>query len=229
MVESVIFWAFAVLTVGAGLGAVLHRSIVYAALFLIVVFMSIAGFFILNNADFLALAQVIIYAVGLTIILLFAIMFTGDNQFETSRMPKAYWVMSAIVVAYTLALLLRAAIVSFPPVVPPSINYQAGMMIYGSTRMLGQTLFTAYALPFEVASILLLAAMIGAIIIAKKRFSESEAELAGMKLPLDLESRPRQDALTALGASGPSQSQERRLAPHKEDDTAQSSEDLGVK
>lgn len=228
MVESVIFWAFALLTIGAALGAVLHRSIVYAALFLIVVFMSIAGFFILNNADFLAIAQVIIYAVGLTIILLFAIMFTGDNRFEASRMPRAYWVMSAIVVAYTLAVLLRAATASYQAA-PVTEGFARGMILEGSSEMLGTTLFKWYALPFEVASILLLVAMIGAIIIAKKRFVDTEEILGSMKLPLELESAPRPEAVAALEASGASQSQERRLAPHKETGSAQSSEDLGVK
>ncbi len=201
MVESVIFWAFALLTIGAALGAVLHRSVVYAALFLIVVFLSIAGFFILNNADFLAIAQVIIYAVGLTIILLFAIMFTGDNRFEVSRMPRAYWVMSAIVVAYTLALLLRAGTATYPEM-PVTGGFMQGMLLEGSSEMLGTTLFKWYALPFEVASVLLLVAMIGAIIIAKKRFVDTEEVLGTMKLPLELESAPRPDAVAALEASG---------------------------
>jgi NAD(P)H-quinone oxidoreductase subunit 6 len=201
MLDSVIFWAFAVLAVGAALGAVLNRSIINAALCLIVVFMSVAGFFLLNNADFLAIAQIIIYAVGLTIMMLFAIMFTGEKtRYSREKVSKTTRVAYGIVLVYVFALLLRGVISGFssvPSVAAPMLQV-ARLAQEGSTALLGQLLFTDYALPFEVASILLLAAMIGAIVIAKKRFTESDTDLGDMRLPLDLSSAPTAQAIEAL-------------------------------
>jgi len=200
MLDSAIFWVFAILSVGAALGAVFTRSIIHAALFLIVVFMSIAGFFVLNNADFLAIAQIIIYAVGLTIIMLFAIMFTGDKVLEKHKVSRMGRLAYGIIAAYVFALLIRAVLsstVNIMPNVTPEVALQFSTQ--GSTTMLGELLFNKYGLPFELASLLLLAAMIGAIVIAKKRFSESEAaQLGDVRLALDLASAPPEDALRAL-------------------------------
>jgi NADH:ubiquinone oxidoreductase subunit 6 (subunit J) len=201
MLDSVIFWAFAVLAVGAALGAVLNRSIINAALCLIVVFLSVAGFFLLNNADFLAIAQIIIYAVGLTIMMLFAIMFTGEKtRYSLEKINKPTRVAYGIVLAYVFALLVRGLLSGFSsiPSTPAPLLYASRLAQEGSTVLLGQLLFTDYALPFEVASILLLAAMIGAIVIAKKRFTESDTDLGAMRLPVDLSSAPTVQAIEAL-------------------------------
>lgn len=200
MLDSAIFWAFAILSIGAALGAVFTRSIIYSALCLIAVFMSIAGFFVLNNADFLAIAQIIIYAVGLTIIMLFAIMFTGDKVMEKQKVNRMGRLAYGIIAAYVFALLIRG-ILSDPTTIMPHISPEiaAQLSAQGSTTMLGEVLFNKYGLPFELASLLLLAAMIGAIVIAKKRFTESdEDQLGEMRLALDLASAPQEDAVAAL-------------------------------
>ena len=200
MLDSAIFWIFAVVSIVAALGAILNRSNIYAALCLIAVFMSIAGFYLLNNADFLAIAQIIIYAVGLTIIMLFAIMFTGDRPLQAKKASQAGKVAYGIVIAYVFALLIRASFISSGTQttgVNPALA--ARFTAEGSTGMLGELLFNKYALPFELASILLLAAMIGAIVIAKKRFYESEEALLGeVRLPLDTSSAPTEEAIEAL-------------------------------
>lgn len=203
MLDSAIFWIFSLLSVVGALGAVMSRSIINAALCLIVVFMSIAAFYLLNNADFLAIAQIIIYAVGLTIIMLFAIMFTGDKpNYSQKNVSRATKIGSVIVLVYVFALLIRAAFNGFPNQgLGPNPADAARFVQEGSTAMLGQLLFTDYALPFEVASILLLAAMIGAIVIAKKRFVASEQELLGeMRLPVDLSSAPPEATIELLRA-----------------------------
>lgn len=200
MLDSAIFWIFAVVSVVAALGAVLNRSNIYAALCLIAVFMSIAGFYLLNNADFLAIAQIIIYAVGLTIIMLFAIMFTGDKPLQAKKASQAGKVAYGIIIAYVFALLLRGSLIG-PGADLNTVNpaLAAAFTIEGSTNMLGELLFSKYALPFELASILLLAAMIGAIVIAKKRFYESDETLLGdVRLPVDTNSAPPEIAIEAL-------------------------------
>jgi NADH:ubiquinone oxidoreductase subunit 6 (subunit J) len=219
MLDSAIFWVFAVLSIAAALGAVLNRSIIYAALCLIAVFMSIAGFYVLNNADFLAIAQIIIYAVGLTIIMLFAIMFTGDKPMESHKVNRTARIAYGIIIAYVFALLLRGMLMG-SSVTVPSVNADVATRFAseGSTVMLGELLFNKYALPFELASILLLVAMIGAIVVAKKRFVESESELLGdVRLPVDLSSAPPEDAIAALRSKRlGGQSQDERLSPQTE-------------
>ncbi len=169
IVENLIFWTFATLAVLSALGVVFHRSIIYAALFLIVVFLSIAGFFVLNNADFLAVAQLIVYAVGLTIVLLFGIMFTGDRQFKDGT-TRTQALACMVVGGLALGLLLPAAIYAYR-VVPTPPSLAAILSAQGTTELLGGAIFTTYLLPFEMVSVLLLLAMIGAIILSKKAFA----------------------------------------------------------
>ncbi len=184
IVENILFWVFGLLAVTAGLGVVFHRSLIYSALFLIVVFLSIAGVFVLNNADFLAVAQTIVYGVGLTIIILFGIMFTGDRPFE-DRFPSPSKRLAYLIVGgLFLAMLIPATIYQYN-IQPASKGLIATYMTEGSTGLLGLALFTKYALPFEVASVLLLLAMVGAIILSKKHMgSVEESEEASVKYAL---------------------------------------------
>jgi NADH:ubiquinone oxidoreductase subunit 6 (subunit J) len=230
MLDSAIFWIFSVVSVVAALGAVLNRSNIYAALCLIAVFMSIAGFYLLNNADFLAIAQIIIYAVGLTIIMLFAIMFTGDRPMQMKKASQAGKVAYGIVIAYVLALLVRGAILG-SGFQTTGVNevLAARFTAEGSTTMLGELLFGRYALPFELASILLLAAMIGAIVIAKKRFYESEEEILGeVRLAVDTSSAPTEQAIEALRVKRSLEQAEREAALKQESESGNDAEKAGT-
>lgn len=201
--DQILFWVFAVVSVVAAIGMITNRSIIKAALLLLVVFLSQAAFFVLSNADFLAIAQILVYAVGLTIVLLFAIMFTGDKPLtkaEAAPVPKSTFVMMAIIVLYTFGVLLNAINYPFRDItLTADSSIVAALMQEGSTRMLGQILFGRYGLPFELASILLTVAMIGAIVISKKRFEESDD--SGVKYSLDLSSQPTDDAHQAYSTS----------------------------
>jgi len=176
LIDNLIFWAFAVLSVGAALGVVFHRSVIYAALFLVVVFFSIAGVFLLNNADFLAVAQTIVYGVGLTIVILFGIMFTGDRLFQDSPVTRRQFLAFMIIAALTLVLFIPAAL-NYYPAIPTPTELITVLKTEGTTRLLGRSLFSTYALPFELASILLLLAMVGAIVISKKTFVDEPETL----------------------------------------------------
>lgn len=230
MLDSAIFWIFSVVSVVAALGAVLNRSNIYAALCLIAAFMSIAGFYLLNNADFLAIAQIILYAVGLTIIMLFAIMFTGDRPMRAKKASQAGKVAYGIVIAYVLALLLRGSVLGsgFQSTgMSPALAAQ--LTAEGSTTLLGELLFGRYALPFELASILLLAAMIGAIVIAKKRFYETEEEILGeVRLAVDLSSAPTEQAIEALRQKRLLEQAEREAALKQESESGNGAEKAGT-
>ncbi len=206
MMESIIFWVFATFSVVAALGVVFHKSIIYSALFLIAAFLSIAGIFVLNNADFLAVAQTVVYGVGLTIVILFGIMFTGDQFFKDGAVTKRQLAAYLLVGFMTFAVLLPAAqfaynVLPTPPLLKLILTQE------GSTRLLGWAMFNQYALPFELASVLLLAAMVGAILISKKRF-EGEDRTSIKYAPSDSsltdEARSLMEStLTSLAASKP--------------------------
>jgi NADH-quinone oxidoreductase subunit J len=156
-----IFYMLAAFTVWAAGVVVLGRNIVRAAVALIFSFCGMAALYVLLDAEFLAAVQVLIYVGGITILLLFAIMLTSRIGAKTSRVVNDQWIMSAIAAGGLLGGLIYASIrgipaISGPPRLPETAPY------------LGRALLTTYVLPFEVVSILLLAAMVGAILLARK-------------------------------------------------------------
>lgn len=208
ILDSTLFWICAALSISCGLGVVLHRSIIYAALFLIVVFMSIAAIFVLNNADFLAISQVIVYGVGLTIVLIFGVMFTGDKPY-TDKLPKSQLWAKRVTLALTaltmgagvfFVLIYRPMAQMVPWLTPYSPDMIQELATYGSTRQLGLLLFSKYLLPFEIASILLLVAMMGAILLSKKTLSTDEDQLitGSTKFEINADSFVGDDAETLL-------------------------------
>lgn len=194
MIEAVIFWVFATVAVVGALGVILNRSIIYSALLLLLVFLSIAAIFALNGGDFLAVAQTLVYAVGLTIVMLFGIMFTGQTatfaRVATSgRRVLAY----SIIAVFVTALLVQvAANVPFSTMAADPALVQR-YQTEGSIVMLGQLLLTKYALPFEVISILLLVAMVGAILLSKKDLTADDA-VSDVTFEIDRASQPTADA-----------------------------------
>lgn len=154
------FWILASLAVISSAAVVLLRDIFRASLFLVLSFLSVAGIYIVLQADFLAVAQVLIYVGAISILLIFAIMLTRDTQrgnpSNRLSVPGAFLagvVFSAIIVAiFTTDWPLSSE-------APPA----------STTELLAEALFNKFVLPFEVASVLLLAAMIGAIVIARQK------------------------------------------------------------
>jgi len=156
-----IFYILAAFTVWAAAVVVLGKNIVRAAVALIFTFCGMAALYVLLDAEFLAAVQVLIYVGGITILLLFAIMLTSRISSAAARVINDQLVLSAIAAAGILVGLVYAATrgitaLSGPPQLPETAPF------------LGRALLTTYALPFEVVSILLLAGMVGAIILARK-------------------------------------------------------------
>ena len=156
-----IFYLVAAFTVWAAAVVVLGRNIVRAAVALIFSFCGMAALYILLDAEFLAAVQVLIYVGGITILLLFAIMLTTRISSATARVINDQVVLSAIAAAGLLAGLIYATNRGIAAMVAPT-NFPE------TTPFLGRALLTTYALPFEAVSILLLAGMVGAIILARK-------------------------------------------------------------
>jgi NADH:ubiquinone oxidoreductase subunit 6 (subunit J) len=178
MLGNLFFIAFSTLALLGALGVVLAPNLIYAALCLLAVFISVAGFFLMNAADFLAVAQILVYAVGLTIIILFALMFTGKEAALLQPNKASVWWKGATVAGLigSLAAFALSAVSAFFPLKPISPSLEAVMLQQGTVGKLGELLLTKYLLPFEVASVLLLMAMVGAIVIAKRTLGVADDE-----------------------------------------------------
>jgi NADH-quinone oxidoreductase subunit J len=152
-----VFILLAVLTIGGALGVVLTRNVVHAALALLVSLVAVAGVYLVLFAEFLALVQVLIYGGAIIIVLLFAIMLTRGSEYPRISDNKQ-WPLAAI------------ASLAFLGVLVPSflINSAEGTESQNASFSgIGVSLFTTWAVPFEIASLVLLVALIGAIIIAR--------------------------------------------------------------
>ncbi len=154
----VVFYVLAAICLGGGLGAVVSRNVVYAAFSLLLSLMGIAGIFLLLLAEFLALVQILIYGGAITIVILFVIMLTRSQEVRTAT-DNPHRPLAII-----------AGLVVFAIMTTAMVN---GISDSKTTKPveftdLGNSLFTQWAIPFEVASLVLLVALIGAIVIARQ-------------------------------------------------------------
>jgi NADH-quinone oxidoreductase subunit J len=152
-----VFILLAVLTIGGGLGVVVTRNVVHAALSLLVSLIAVAGVYLVLFAEFLAVVQVLIYGGAIIIVLLFAIMLTRSGEYprisDNRQWPLAVVAALGVLGVLVPAFLIRGVDQSRPH--DPAFSD------------LANSLFTRWAIPFEVASLVLLVALIGAIIIAR--------------------------------------------------------------
>ena len=160
-----IFYLIAALAVAGALGVVLMRSTVYAALFLILNLLAVAGVYILLASEFLALVQVLIYGGAVTVLLLFALMLTRVSDLPET-MVGAQWPLAALASALLAGLLITTGAKTDWP------GDAAGQITRVPFNDLGDTLFRQWAVPFELASLVLLVALVGAIILARQEEGE---------------------------------------------------------
>ena len=163
-VAQVVFYFIAALAVGGALGVVLMRSTVYAALFLILALLAVAGVYILLASEFLALVQVLIYGGAVTVLLLFALMLTRTGDLPET-MVGAQWPLAAVASAFLAGLLIATnATTDWPG--------DTGEITAVPFERVGEVLFRQWAVPFEIASLVLLVALVGAIILARQEEGE---------------------------------------------------------
>ena len=162
-VSTLVFILLAVLAVGSALMMLLSKNPVHSILWLIVVFFSISGHYVLLNAQFLAIVNIIVYAGAIMVLFLFVVMLMNLNT-ETEPAKNYRLHLIGIISGGSLLLVLLSALML-------TNIHQPVMMKVGDAGLinkLGKTLFTNYVLPFEISSVLFLSAMIGAVVIAKK-------------------------------------------------------------
>ena len=162
---TILFYIFAAVTVLAALNMVLQRTPVYSALSLIVVLCSLAGVYLLLGAEFMAVLQVIIYAGAIMVLFVFVIMLlNAGHEVPSQRSRLTKWLGAPLLGAFLVEMLITIWD-QFPPTsaAPPA-------HLDGSPAAIGHLLFQSYVLPFEVTSILILVAVLGAVVLAKKEF-----------------------------------------------------------
>lgn len=157
------FLVLALVAVGSALAMLFTRNAVLCALFLILNFLTVALFYLILNAPFIAIAQVTVYAGAIMVLFLFVIMLLGAEQ--TGRTPARWWYQPAALFL-GLVLLIETVIIMFSPHSAVA-GFPAVESAFGAPLQIGSILFEQYVLPFEATSILLLTSMVGAIVLTR--------------------------------------------------------------
>jgi NADH-quinone oxidoreductase subunit J len=164
--ELILFFILALVAIATALGMLMSRNAIYSALFLVLNFITVAVFYLLLGAPFIAMAQITVYAGAIMVLFLFVIMLLGAESLSGEFNLQKLWFPGALalILAVEAAYLLITKARPVGDVLPP----QAAANEAGTLVELSKALFNNYLLPFEVTSILLLVAMVGAIVLTHK-------------------------------------------------------------
>ena len=189
--QDVVFWVLAVVAIGGSVGVVVIHDLFRAALLLALVFIAVAGFFVLMSAEFLAVVQVLIYVGAISVLFIFAVMLTRDVR--RGNLPNRLQIPAVVLPALLLAAMVFTAVVTDWKVIPDDQQARVDLVQTQSVNVvtdsaleqigissaedqeavqragLADLLISDFVLPFEVASVLLLAALIGALALARGR------------------------------------------------------------
>ena len=160
------FYYLAAASVTSALLAVTRRNPVHSMLWVLALFLHVAGIFLLVGAEFLAAVQVIVYAGAILVFYLFFLMLLDLPKEAAGPRFGAHWPLCA---AAGLVFAALAFFVRGPGLLPPAERVAAGRPSQGSLSAIGMALFTQFALPFEIASLILLAAIVGAVVVARRK------------------------------------------------------------
>jgi NADH-quinone oxidoreductase subunit J len=165
-IEFLLFGILALVAIASALGMMFSRNAVYSALFLIVNFGAVAVFYMQLQAPFISLAQVTVYAGAIMVLFLFVIMLLGAEQLRGDRQVMRWQRPLAISLGVILLVETFYIILTRTGTAPA---FQSAAVTFGGPEAVGEILFDQYLLPFEVTSVLLLVAMIGAIVLTKRK------------------------------------------------------------
>jgi len=171
MMDALFFYFFAALVLGGAIFTVTRRNAVHSAISLIVSLIGVAGLYLLQQAEFLFAVQIVLYVGGIMVLFLFVIMLVNLDQAAKQRQFNRQWWIALVCVAAVgveIAYFVRKGAGSFHvPQAPP--GPVAATAAAGNTEQIATMLFSQYLLPFEIASVLLLVAVVGSVVMAKKR------------------------------------------------------------
>ena len=167
-ITAIVFWILCALTLFSAIMVLVSKNPVHSVLWLIATFFAISGHYIMLNAQFLAIVNIIVYAGAIMVLFLFVIMLMNLNT--RTELKKNLWMKLAGVISGGMLLWILISVVRTyaeqtgkHPIIATVNNGNIGLI-----KNLGQVLFTQYALPFELCSVLFLSAMVGAVVIGKK-------------------------------------------------------------
>ncbi len=167
MGQAIAFYVIAACILGFAVLVISTKDTVHSVLFLVMDFLFVAALYVLLGAEFLAAIQVLVYAGGIVVLYLFVVMLVNlkrppEAHSDPHRLTKLGFALSAAV------LVELGAIAVYASGLPAAVPVATSMPVSGNTEQVGWLLYTSYLIPFEIASMLLLVAMIGAIILAKR-------------------------------------------------------------
>jgi NADH-quinone oxidoreductase subunit J len=168
MLETILFSVFAATVIGCAVAMVFHRNPVHCALFLVSVLLSLSGLFVMLNAQFIAALQVIVYAGAIMVLFLFVVMLLnvkGESPLLSRGTAKGFGFLFAFVILVELVWIVLSPGTEESA---PAAQLPAG---FGSPGEIGRVLYTTWLFPFEVTSILLLVAVVGAVVLARRKFA----------------------------------------------------------
>ena len=161
-ITQILFWLLSIITLFSALMVITSKNPVYSVLWLIVTFFSISGHYILLNAQFLAIVNIIVYAGAIMVLFLFVIMLMNLNK-DTEPQKTKWLKLAGAVAGGCLLLVLVAALRNTEKNMTQLASGDIGLI-----QNLGKVLFNEYVVPFEISSILFLSAMVGAVVIGKR-------------------------------------------------------------
>lgn len=157
---DLVFWILAIIILGSGLAVVAARNLVHAALFMVLTFFGISGIYVLLEADFLAVVQVLIYVGAIAVLIIFGVMLTQRENMEETNVSSPHRAVAAVILVAFLGLIILAInstawLIDPSPALPTTVGPIAELML------------SSFVIPFEAAAILLTVAILGAIILSK--------------------------------------------------------------
>ncbi len=171
MLEALVFYSLAAFIVGFGVLVVTARDTVHSVLFLVANLLCVAILYVALSAEFLAVIQVLVYAGGIVVLYLFVVMLvnlkrTPEVPVDPRRQSRLGFAAATAVLVELTAIIVYSA--TGQPAAAPAAQAATAVVAGGNTERIGWLLYTDYLVPFEIASVLLLVAMIGAIVLARK-------------------------------------------------------------
>ena len=168
LTDTISFYLFAALVLGGGILTITRRNAVHSAISLIVSLLGVAGLYLLQQAEFLFAVQIVLYVGGIMVLFLFVIMLVNLDQAAQERQFNGQWLIAlgaVILVGAQIAYFIYRGQGAFRI----AETGAPGPVALGNTEMLADVLFSRYLLPFELVSVLLLVAVVGSVVMAKKR------------------------------------------------------------
>lgn len=162
---EILFWLLSIVSLFSAVMVLISKNPVHSVLWLIVVFFTISGHYILLNAQFLAIVNLIVYAGAIMVLFLFVIMLMNLNK-ETEPQKSVWMKFFGVISAGLLLWIFISSARSAGEITDKTAQVKEGTI--GLIENLGKVLFTEYALPFEISSVLFLSAMVGAVVLGKK-------------------------------------------------------------